>query len=268
MDSLASTGENKDMEPATVTIALSDKSRGYEISPERVPLPVLTAFSKDVQDFIKGAGKDIDVSSIEVSVQHGSLAIQADHVNSPSLQSDLRTLASTQDLTRLVSKKRRDIVRKWQEQASKAKSFIVKIASPWSNNAIVISNETAYKEAESSKLVTVERYIKGEILDLGGITDSNAHIKLPDGQKLTIKTDRELIRAESRNLVYHVVHLRIRAKLDLDTGLLSDPELISFVDYEPKFDAAGFDEAVRKGREAWRGIGAPHEWVRSVRGDD
>lgn len=256
------------MEPTTVTIALSDNSRGYEISPDRVPLSVLTSFSKDVQDFIKGAGKDIDPASVEVRIQHGSLAIQADNVSSQSLMDDLASLARAADLSLLVSKKRREIVRKWQEQAFKAKSFVVKIVSPTADAAIVISHRSSFREEESANLVVVERYIKGEILDLGGITDSNAHIKLPDGQKLTIKTDRELIRAESRNLVYHFVHLRIKAKLDLTTGKLSDPELISFVDYQPKFEPEKFNDAVRKGREAWRGIGAPDEWVRAMRGDD
>ena len=255
------------MDPGTVTIAIRDKSRGYEVTPERVPLTVLSAFSKDVQDFIKGPGKDIDMASVEVSVRHGSLAIHAEHINSASLFADIRALSSSTDLAK-VSKKRREIVRKWQEQAHRVKDFVVRIVSPWADTDIVVSNDTDYREAQSPRIVSVERYIKGEILDLGGITDSNAHIRLPDGQKLTIKTDRELIRSEPRNLVYHEVHLRIRAKLDLDTGRLSDPELISFVDYEPKFDPDKFAKAVSKGREAWRDVGDPAEWVSSIRGED
>lgn len=255
------------MEPGTVTIALSDTSRGYEITPERVPLPVLSAFAKEVQDFLKGGGKDVDIAAIEVSVKHGSLAIQADRIYSDSLLADLKTLAATQDLSK-VSKKRREIIRKWQEHAFRVKDFAIRIASPWAGREVVVSNKTDFREVESSRVVSVERYIRGEILDLGGITDSNAHIKLPDGQKLTIKTDRELIRAESRNLVYHEVHLRIRAKLNLDSGQLSEPELISFIDYEPKFDPEKFAEAVKKGREAWRDVGDPAEWVRSIRGEN
>ncbi|MVW80203.1 hypothetical protein [Bordetella sp. 02P26C-1] len=255
------------MEADTVTIAFRDKSRGYEISPDRVPLTFLTAVSKDVQDFIKGPGKDIDMAEVEVCIRHGSLAIQSGHVVSASLVADIQALSRSTDLAK-VSKRRREIVRKWQERAHRVKGFVVRIATPWTGNDILVSGETNYREARSSRVVTVERYIKGEILDLGGVTDSNAHIKLPDGQKLTIKTDRELIRSEPRNLVYREVHLRIRAKLDLDTQKLSDPELISFVDYEPKFDPNRFAEAVRKGREAWRDVGDPAEWVRSIRGEN
>ena len=250
-----------------IAFALSDESRGYPITPERVPLSVLSAFSKDVQDFIKGAGKDIDVSAVDVRIREGSLALEAGPIFSESLLADLKILAGGQDLTR-VSVKRREIIKKWQGQAKKGKSFAVRVTSPWLGRDIVVSSATDFRETGIARQVNVERYIRGEILDLGGVTDSNAHIRLPNGQKLVVKTDRELIRAAPKNLVYHEVHLRIRAKMDLDTGKLSDPELISFVDYDPKFDAERFDALVRKGREAWREVGDPAAWIRSIRGDD
>jgi hypothetical protein len=255
------------MKLETITFALSDESRGYHVTPERVPLSVLSAFSKEVQDFIKGSGKDIDVSTVDVRIREGSLALESGPIYSESLLADLKILDSGQDLTR-VSAKRREIIKKWQGQAKKAKAFAVRITSPWLDRDIVVSSGTDFRETGIARQVNVERYIRGEILDLGGVTDSNAHIRLPNGQKLVVRTDRELIRAEAKNLVYHEVHVRIRAKMDLDTGKLSDPELISFVDYEPKFDAERFEALVKKGREAWRDVGDPAEWVRSIRGDD
>ncbi|CAM3794790.1 hypothetical protein EV679_0325 [Kerstersia gyiorum] len=256
------------MDTDIITIALRDGSRGYEISPERVPLSVLADFSKDVRDFIRGAGDDIDIANVDVGIIKGSLAISAVGINSPSLVSDLRMLASSEDISKITSKKRREVIRKWQSHAYKFDNVFVRIASPWSKNVILISKTTAFREIDQSRLVTVERYIRGEIQDLGGARESNAHVRLPDGKTLTVRTDRELIKRESENLVYKEVHLRIRAKMNLDTGKLSDPELIEFVDYKPKFDEEKFQEAVRKGREAWRDIGDPAAWVRLSRGDD
>lgn len=256
------------MDTDTITIALKDRSRGYEISPERVPLSVLADFSRDVRDFIRGAGGDIDIAAVDVSVHKGSLAIRADNIDSPSLVSDLRMLSSTQDLSRITSKRRREIVRKWQNLAYKERGFSVRIASPWSAEGVIISKKSSYKELETPRLVNVERYIKGELLNLGGVTESNAHVRLPSGEKLIVRTDRDLIKHESENLVYREVHVRIRAKMDLDTGKLIDPELIEFIDYKPRFDEEQFQEAVRKGREAWGDIDDPAAWVRQSRGDD
>jgi hypothetical protein len=80
---------------------------------------------------------------------------------------------------------------------------------------IAISSQTNFRAANEQRLVSVERYIRGEVVDLGGATQPNAHIKLPDGKTLVVRTDRDLIRSETENHLYKQVHLRIRAKLDL-----------------------------------------------------
>ena len=59
----------------------------------------------------------------------------------------------------------------------------------------------------------VERYIRGEIHDLGGATKVSAHIKQPDGSTLTVTTDRYVLRDDTMNRLYKLAMLRI----NLDT---------------------------------------------------
>ncbi|NYT66884.1 hypothetical protein H0A58_13040 [Alcaligenaceae bacterium] len=252
------------METYPITLALKDSSRGYEISPARVPAVLLAEFSKDVIDFIKGSGRQ-DVSSIEVSIKEGSLAIVADNISIPSVFHDLKTIESSGDLSRIDSK-RRAFVEKWQSRAKKTQGLAVRITTKILDRDLVISRSSDYKNMGTARLVNVERYIRGEIQDLGGVSTPNAHVLTADGQKLTIKTTRDLVRSEPKNRVYQDAHMRIRGKLNLDTNELVDIELISFVEYAPTFTKKDMENLVAKGRQAWADVDDPAEWVRSMRG--
>ena len=252
------------MKTYPITLVLEDSSRGYEISPARVPASVLAEFSKDVLDFIKGVGRQ-DVSSIEVSIIEGSLTIVADRIPFSSVFRDLKTIELNGDLSRIDSK-RREIIEKWQSRAKKTQDVTVRIATQALSSELVISRSSDYKDLGTARLVNVERYIRGEIQDLGGISQPNAHVLTSDGKKLTIKTTREFIRSETKNRVYQDAHMRVRGKLNLDTNELVDLELVSFVEYAPKFNKKDMENLVAKGRQAWADVDDPAEWVRSVRG--
>lgn len=252
------------MERQPLILALKDPSGGYEISPRRVPIAVLAEFTKDASDFIKGSGRQ-DAGSIEVAITEGSLALAAEDVPFPSLFRDLKTIESSGDLSR-VDSKRKAILEKWQSRAKRIPGVIVRIAAGVLKNDLIISKSSDLRDRGQARLVTVERYIRGEIQDLGGSSRPNAHVLMPDGSKLTIKTSRDLVRAEPKNRVYQEAHMRVRGQLNLDTNELTDVELISFVEYAPKFDQEDMRNLVAKGRLAWADVEDPAEWVRSMRG--
>lgn len=247
-----------------ITISLEDDSPGYRISPARVPLATLAGFASEVRDFLKGSGKDGDADAADVAVVDGSLAVEVHHFRSPSLVHDLRMLATTSDLDK-IDPKRRTIVQRWQSLAHKRGSLKVRIETH-DGAVIAISSQTNFRAEKEQRLVNVERYVRGEMVDLGGITQPNARIKLPDGKTLVVRSDRDLIRSETENHLYKQVHLRIRAKLDLVTGELSDAQLVEFVHYSPRFDQQEFDKLTARGEEAWKDVENPAEWVRHIRG--
>lgn len=253
------------MEPVSVTIALKDESHGYAISPKRVPLALLSEFTADVEAFIRGSEKEVDTANLDVAVVEGSFALTAPQVYASRLQYDVQLLQQSADLSKLDTK-RRAIVERWQAAAKNSLSRVIRIASSALDNVIVIDRSTDFRALEVENWVDVERYIKGELMDLGGVKQSNAHVRLPDGQKLTVRTNKDQIRSKPENLVYREVHLRIRAKYNLDTGELRDASLIEFVDYAPKFDAEAFDQLTRAGAKAWKDVDDPALWVRQLRG--
>lgn len=255
------------MEAISLTIALHDESRGYAISPQRVPLSVLSSFTVDVQAFLRGSGNEVDLAEVEVAVVEGSLALSIAPVIAPQLLHDIHLLQGSIDLSKIDSK-RRTVIERWQSATRNSLSRTIRIASPSLDRVIVIDHNTNFRALDIEKWVDVERYIHGELMDLGGVKKSNAHIKLPNGKTLTVRTDRDLIRAKSDNMVYRIVHLRIRAKYNLDTGELKDPSLIEFVNYEPKFDEDAFDRLAQRGAEAWKGVDDAAQWVRRLRGSN
>jgi hypothetical protein len=253
------------MEPVSITIALQDESRGYAISPQRVPLSFLSGFTAEVQAFIRGSEKDVDTADIDVAVVEGSFAVAVTPVFAPQLLRDMQLLQVSTDLAK-IDAKRRAVMERWQSGAKAALSRVIRIASNSLDRVIVIDHSTDFRAIDVENWVDVERYIQGELMDLGGVRESNAHIKLPNGKTLTVRTDKDLIKAKTDNMVYRMVHLRIRAKYNLDTGELKDPSLIEFVNYAPKFDAEAFDRLARKGAEAWKDVDDAAKWVRQLRG--
>nr|WP_315592952.1 hypothetical protein [uncultured Cupriavidus sp.] len=251
------------MDTNLITISLEDDSPGYKISPARVPLATLAAFAGEVRDFLKGTGKDGDADAAEVAVVSGSLSVEARY-SSPSLARDLQILSATFN-TDGIDPKRRAILQRWQSAAQKRGALTVSIKTQ-EGVLIAISSQTNFRAESERRLVNVERYVRGEMVDLGGATQANAHIKLPDGKTLVVRTDRDLIRSETENHVYKQVHLRIRAKLDLETGELTDAQLVEFVHYSPNFDQQAFDNLTVRGDEAWKDVDDPAEWVRKIRG--
>lgn len=253
------------MEKHKITLALNDKTGGYEASPDRVPARVLASFSKEVADFLKGSGR-APGRQIDVSITKGSLALSSEDAASAPLFRDLRLLEDTSDLSRIDSK-RREVIEKWQRRARRLKDYSVHIASTSIKAAVHISKTSNYRDLGTARLVNVERYIRGTIQGLGGLSSTSAVVLLPDGNRLNIRADKTLIERESVNRVYREAILRVRGKLNLETSELTDAELVSFVDYAPRFDNKDMETLVAKGRKAWSDVKDHVEWVRSMRGE-
>jgi hypothetical protein len=47
---------------------------------------------------------------------------------------------------------------------------------------------------------------------------------------------------------------------NIRTGQFRKARLIHFAPYRPRFDSDAFDEMVRKGTQAWKGVDNPTEW--------
>lgn len=256
------------MDAQRITIALIDRSEGYEASPNRVRLGELVDFAGDVATFLRGDSREIDTTNLEVAIKDGSLAIEtAPLTAAPNLFRDLRLLGKSESLNN-VDVKRRDVLERWQKQARGTRQLGFRISAPFLKEPVMITAETDFHADDADQWVMVERYVRGEVQDLGGATRANAHVRFPDGRLLKVNADHDVLRDDSINRLYKQAVLRIKAEYNVLTRELRNAKLIEFVEYAPRFDAADMSRLTRRGAEAWRDVGNATEWVDDLRGGD
>lgn len=254
------------MEAQAITFSLSDVSLGYEASPDRVRLSALTAFSADVSTLLKGSTREVDPGALDVAVVPGSLAIRtAPIAMAPTLVRDLRTLLTGERLNALDAK-RREVLEAWQKAARQTKGLAYRVSAAFLDRPVVVNGETDFHSDDADQWVQVERYVRGEILDLGGATRANAHIRLPDGSTLKVTTERTVLREDTVNRLYKPATLRVRAQYNVLTRELRDALLVEFVEYAPRFDEDEMSRLTRRGAQAWKDIDDATEWVEDLRG--
>lgn len=255
------------MEAQPITFAMIDRSAGYEATPERVRLADLARFADDVQTFLRGDSKEVDPQHLDVAIRSGSLAIETMAiVGAPRLFQDLRRLASG-DLLGDMDSKRKAIVEKWQKAARRNGGLSYRVAAPFFVAPVLIDAQTDYRADDADQWVQVERYVRGTIENLGGATQPNAHVRLPDGRSLTVATERALLRDDTENRLYKTVMLRIRAEYNVVTRELRNARLLEFVEYSSDIDERQLDRLSRRAAEAWKGVEDPTAWVDELRGD-
>lgn len=254
------------MQAQRITVALIDHSAGFEASPERVRLSDLADFSADVAVFLRGDGKEVDTKTLEVAIRHGSLAIETTPLLlAPRLFGDLRALLAS-ELLDGVDAKRREVMERWQRAARQTRQLAYRITAPFLERPILINSESDYHADDADQWVQVERYIRGEIQDLGGATKANAHVRLPDGRTLKVTTERAVLKNDTVNRLYKVSMLRIKADYNVATRELRNARLVEFVEYAPRVDEDELTRLMRRGALAWKEVPDATSWVDELRG--
>ncbi|MGJ7511135.1 hypothetical protein [Variovorax sp. GT1P44] len=254
------------MEAQRITVALVDRSAGFEATPDRVKLSTLANFAADVEAFLRGEAREVDPGQLDVSVVAGSIAIQTAPIPSaPILFADLSALLSS-ELLDTVDRRRREVIERWQKVARGAGDIAFRITAPFLPKPVVVSLESDYRADDADQWVQVERYVRGEIQDLGGVTKANAHIRLPDGSSLKVSTDRDLLRNDKVNRLYKMAMLRVRAQYNVLTRELRDARLVEFVEYAPSIDEEELARLTKRGAQAWKDIPDATSWVDELRG--
>ena len=254
------------MEAHRITLALIDRSAGFEAQPERVRLGDLARFTADVQTFLRGSDREVDTQHLEVAIGDGSLAIEtAPMPAAPRLFHDLRALLVGELLDGLDTK-RKEVVERWQKAARSSRGLAYRISAPFLERAVVVNADTDYRADDADQWVQVERYIRGEIQDLGGATKPNAHVRLPDGNSLMVTTEKDLLRDDTVNRLYKTAMLRVKAEYNVHTRELRNARLLEFVAYAPKVDEEELARLSRRGAAAWKDVTDPTAWVDGLRG--
>jgi hypothetical protein len=245
--------------------AVSDRINDVEVGPKHVPLALLGEFQKDVSDFLKGTGREVDPAQVQVSVEDGSLALVASGLlAATSLWVDLEHLKSPDSLS-LIDAKRAAVVERWQASARQNPQRSYLVADRAAQVGFSVNSASDYRRVEQV-WVHVEKYLHGRIVDWGGKTKANVHLELENGKTLMVESSQNLIAQEERNLVYHTALLHVTAEENLLTGALRNVRLLAFEAHQPSYDEDEFNRMVAKGTQAWANVPDSAAWVDNLRG--
>lgn len=254
------------MEAQRITLALIDRSAGFETQPDRIRLADLARFAEDVQAFLRGGDREVDTQNLDVAIREGSFAIETEPVGAaPRLFHDLQALL-VGELLDSLDVKRKEVVERWQKSARASRDLSYRISAAFLLRPVVVSAQTDYRADDADQWVQVERYIRGEIQDLGGVTKANAHVRLPDGRTLKVTTEKDLLRDDTVNRLYKTAMLRVKAEFNVLTRELRNARLLEFVAYTPKVDEEELSRLGRRGTAAWKDVPDPTAWVDELRG--
>ncbi|MHB1620636.1 MAG: hypothetical protein ACYCTY_11755 [Sulfuricella sp.] len=245
--------------------AVSDRINDVEVGPAHVPLALLGEFQKDVSEFLKGTGRDVDPAQVLVSVEDGSLALVASGLlAATSLWADLEHLKSPDSLS-LIDAKRAAVVERWQASARQSPHRRYLVADRAAQVGFSVNSASDYRRVEQV-WVYVEKYLHGRIVDWGGKTKANVHLELENGKTLMVESSQNLIAQEERNLVYHMALLHVTAEENLLTGFLRNLRLLAFEAHQPSYDEDEFNRMVERGTQAWADVADSASWVETLRG--
>jgi len=167
-----------------------------------------------------------------------------------------------------IDGKRKEVMERWQKAARQLRLLTYRISAPFLARPVLISVDTDYRGDDANQWVQVERYIRGEIQDLGGITKANAHIRLPDGSTLKVVTEKDLLREDKVNRLYKTAMLRIKAEYNVLTRELRNARLLEFMEYANQVNEADLERLTRRGAICWKDVSDPSAWVDELRGGD
>lgn len=243
--------------------ALSDRINDVEIGPGHVPLSLLGQFQEEVTEFLRGSSKEVDPSDVIVSVEEGSLALAASGLIAASgLWTDVSHLQHSAPLD-LIDPKRASIVEGWQRAARKHPHRSYLLADRSGKLALRVDSYSDFRNQIEAMWVQVEKYLEGQVTDLGGTNKANVHLKLVNGKTMTIGSSQELLAAEKINRLYKPATLYVSAEENLRTGELRNLRLLNFQDKPSDWSEAAFKSITEKGTIAWKGV--PDAWLEELR---
>lgn len=254
----------------TIEFVLHQKVEGADVTPRTIGFSQFNEFNRQVEEFLSGSAR-VKLADSHVEILEGSYKLRVFLPASAFslVEPDLRQLRR-EDVLGDIDPRRADILAKWQNRSKRDKSLAYEIRSPgvvWS--PIRISPTSDFRVGAVHPWVSVEKYLFGTVVDMGGAQKANIHLRLDaEGRIVKIGSSQAYLEEQDTNRLYRKVLLHVRAEQHHRTGDLRNLQLIAFVDYTPVYDEDVLDRFAAIGREAWYDVEDAAAWVRELRGGD
>jgi hypothetical protein len=259
--------------PTTLTpveFALEDRIGNQPVTPETVDLPTLRAFLDEVETLIKGnvTGASITLAESRVRIEEGSLKVVAliSTLLAADLESDLSQLRDSGDLD-VIQPKRAEIIEQWQARARRMPYRSYSIGGR-RQPKVKIASTSEFQHGGEKAWVSVEKYLTGKVYDIGGKQNPNVHVILSDsGNDMVIQATEQQLGGERENQLYKEVTLHVQAEQHLRTKVLRNIRLLEFLPQAADVDENALQLLWEKGREAWKDVDSPTDWLEKLRGN-
>ena len=252
----------------SIAFVLRGKTDGVEITPQSIGISLFNQFNTEVENLVAGTDK-LGLDECHVQVKEGSyaLVVGLSPISFASLSHDLELL-KRQDTLGEIDPRRAEVIARWQSRVKSSSSFIYEIRPQAKDIPRVrISSESDFHVGNVAPWITIEKYLYGQIVDMGGANKANVHLRLMDSNKIIkVDTTQYYLQKQSANRLYHKALLQVRAEQHHKTGAVRKYELIGFADYEPKYDEDALDRFAKEGKKAWQDVPDGPHWLRELRG--
>lgn len=253
----------------TIFFKFEDQIDGVEVTPKTIGFARFNRFNKEVEDFIKGGARDVQLDDVNVNVEKGSygLRLVLPLALAQLVQPDIQRMETSMDLDGM-NPARQTIVKSWQRQARKRPDLKISIESTNSQfTPVTISSKTDYHRRSEDLWVETEKYLTGFVQDMGGKTSANVHLQVHGLTKtLVLTSSEEYLRAQKENMLYHEVQVRVLAEQNIRTRELKNARLIEFSGKPPSYNEDELNQVIKKGTQAWADVKNITDWVAEQRG--
>jgi hypothetical protein len=249
--------------------SLDDRVDDQPLTPETVDLPTLRGFLEEVETLVKGDVLSETLAQSRVRIEEGSLKVVAlvSSLLAANVKADIAKLKETGDLD-AIQPKRAQIIERWQTRARRSPYRRYAIGDTEHDHQVRIEDTTTFQHRSENAWVAVEKYLTGKVVDAGGKQNPNVHLVLADsGDDVLVQATEQQLGEEKDNQLYKEVTLRVQAEQHLRTKALRNIRLIQFLPRGTEVDEQALGSLWEKGREAWKDVKSPKDWVDNLRGN-
>jgi len=249
--------------------SLHDVIGDKPLTPDNVDLPTLRGFLFEVETLIKGNVDGASLDESHVRIEEGSVKVVTFVLAllAASVEADVAKLDQTGDLD-AIQPKRAEVIEIWQNRAHRNPNRSYSLSTVRNKRTINVSKSSQLQHEGEKAWVSVEKYLTGKIVNIGGKQNPNVHLVLTDsGATVQVSATAQQLGAEKENLLYKEMAIQVQAEQHLRTKSLRNLSLIRFVPQTNIVDEQALAQLWKKGREAWRDVKSAAGWVDALRGN-
>lgn len=251
---------------ANIEIKISGFKGNLELTPDTYDIKELITMLENIENLIfSSKKKDRPIISYQIakgSVRHIFTTSPQQIIGFNAILGQILVQDSIDFLESPTAKAFENI-----QEIAKKKNYNIEIATSLAeSNRIILDAQSHYYRSEVT-WVDAEFYFYGKITNAGGKTNPNIHIATDEMGTLIIKTPKEILEENEKNILYKDYGIRAKGKQNTKTGEIDTSSLvfIDLIDYQTDFDKNYIKKLREKAKGTWVGKVDPDEFLKELR---